>query len=119
MAAPGVDLSRTGKPGPEPSRGVEQVVNIPPGMNGGDFWVFEDGCNGGVRNKLLPCLKDLAKAGKVNISGRSMGDTNVQVILEALGGGGNAAAAGGQVEGKSVEEVLEELKAAIDRYFEK
>jgi len=32
-------------------------------MNGGDFWVFEDGCNGGVRNKLLPCLKDLAKAG--------------------------------------------------------
>ena len=32
-------------------------------MNGGDFWVFEDGCNGGVSNKLLPCLKDLAKAG--------------------------------------------------------
>ena len=63
MAAPGVDLSRTGKPDPEPSRGEEQVVNIPPGMNGGDFWVFEDGCNGGVRNKLLPCLKDLAKAG--------------------------------------------------------
>ena len=55
---------------------------------------------------------------RVNISGRSMGDTNVQVILEALGGG-NAAAAGGQVEGKSVEEVLEELKDAIDHYFEK
>ncbi|MBO7684489.1 MAG: carboxypeptidase regulatory-like domain-containing protein [Kiritimatiellae bacterium] len=61
--APGVDLSRTGKPGSEPSRGEEQQLNIPPGMNGGDFWVFEDGCNGGVRNKLLPCLKDLAKAG--------------------------------------------------------
>ena len=56
---------------------------------------------------------------RVNISGRSMGETNVQVILEALGGGGNAAAAGGQVSGKSVEQVLEELKAAIDRYFEK
>jgi len=55
---------------------------------------------------------------RVNISGRSMGDTNVQVILEELGGGGNAAAAGGQVEGKSVEEVLEALKAAIDHYFE-
>ena len=63
MAAP-VDFSRTGKPDPTaPSRGVEQAVNIPPGMNGGDFWVFEDGCNGGVSNKLLPCLKDLAKAG--------------------------------------------------------
>ena len=56
---------------------------------------------------------------RVNISGRSMGDTNVQVILEELGGGGNAAAAGGQVEGKHVEEVLEALKAAIDHYFEK
>jgi hypothetical protein len=63
MAAPGVDLGRTGTPDNEPSRGVEQQLNIPPGMNGGDFWVFEDGCNGGVRNKLLPCLKDLAKAG--------------------------------------------------------
>ncbi len=37
---------------------------------------------------------------RVNISARSMGDTNVQVILEQLGGGGNAAAAGGQVTGK-------------------
>ena len=56
---------------------------------------------------------------RVNISGRSMGDTNVQVILEKLGGGGNAAVAGGQIEGKSVDEVLEELKAAIDGYLEK
>ena len=56
---------------------------------------------------------------RVNISGRSMGETNVQVILEELGGGGNAAAAGGQVTGKSVDEVLAELKTAIDHYFEK
>ena len=56
---------------------------------------------------------------RVNISGRSMGETNVQVILEELGGGGNAAAAGGQVTGKSVDEVVAELKAAIDHYFEK
>ena len=62
--APAVDLGRTGDPDPAgPSNGVEQQVKIPPGMNGGDFWVFEDGCNGGVRNKLLPCLKALAKAG--------------------------------------------------------
>ena len=56
---------------------------------------------------------------KVNLSARSMGDTNVQVILEKLGGGGNAAAAGGQVSGKSVDEVAQELKEAIDQYFEK
>ena len=56
---------------------------------------------------------------KVNLSARSIGDTNVQVILEKLGGGGNAAAAGGQVSGKSVDEVAQELKEAIDQYFEK
>ena len=56
---------------------------------------------------------------KVNLAARSMGDTNVQVILEKLGGGGNAAAAGGQVSGKSVDEVAQELKEAIDQYFEK
>ena len=55
---------------------------------------------------------------RVNISGRSMGDTNVQVILEQLGGGGNAASAGGQVSGKSIEEVAVELARAIDRYLD-
>ena len=35
-----------------------------------------------------------------------------------LGGGGNAATAGAQFPGKTPEEVLEELKAAIDKYFE-
>ena len=56
---------------------------------------------------------------RVNISARSMGDTNVQVILEKLGGGGNAAAAGGQVAGKTIEEVAVELARAIDQYLEK
>ena len=57
-------------------------------------------------------------ADTVNISGRSMGDTNVQIILEKLGGGGNAAAAGGQIAGKSVEEVTRDLARAIDQYLE-
>ncbi|MCI9155468.1 MAG: DHH family phosphoesterase [Lawsonibacter sp.] len=55
---------------------------------------------------------------RVNISGRSMGDTNVQLILEKLGGGGNAAAAGGQISGKSVDEVARDLARAIDQYLE-
>jgi len=55
----------------------------------------------------------------VTLSARSiLDDVNVQVILEALGGGGNAAAAGGQVTGKSLAEVAKELEAAIDRYLE-
>ena len=55
---------------------------------------------------------------RVNLSARSMGGTNVQVILEQLGGGGNAAAAGGQVTGKSIDQVARELAQAIDRYLE-
>ena len=55
---------------------------------------------------------------RVVISARSMGDTNVQVVLERLGGGGNAATAGAQVPSGSVEEVLQRLLRAIDQYFE-
>ena len=54
---------------------------------------------------------------RVVVSGRSLSATNVQVILEALGGGGNAGAAGAQIPGKTVDQVLEELHAAIDDYF--
>ncbi|MDI3519599.1 MAG: cyclic-di-AMP phosphodiesterase [Caldanaerobacter sp.] len=53
----------------------------------------------------------------VAISGRSMGDVNVQIILEKLGGGGHLTVAGAQVK-KPMEEVLNELKQAIKEYFE-
>jgi len=56
---------------------------------------------------------------RVNMSARSMGETNVQVIVEKLGGGGNAAAAGGQITGKTIDEVAAELARAIDQYLDK
>ena len=52
------------------------------------------------------------------ISARSIGDTNVQVVLEKLGGGGNAAASGAQVPDPDVQAVLQQLLRAIDQYFE-
>ena len=55
---------------------------------------------------------------RVIISARSIGEANVQVILEALGGGGNAATAGAQIPGKSVRTVLAELVASIDKFYE-
>ena len=55
---------------------------------------------------------------RVIISARSIGSANVQVILEALGGGGNAATAGAQIPGLSVNEALEQLVASIDRFYE-
>lgn len=54
---------------------------------------------------------------KVCISGRSIGDINVQVILEKLGGGGHITLAGAQVEGMNIEEVKQELIKRIDEYF--
>lgn len=52
------------------------------------------------------------------ISARSIGEANVQVILEPLGGGGNAATAGAQVKNKSVSATLDELLKSIDHFFE-
>ena len=54
---------------------------------------------------------------KICISGRSIGDINVQVILEKLGGGGHITLAGAQVEGMTMEETRQELINRIHEYF--
>ena len=54
----------------------------------------------------------------VNLSARSLGEINVQFIMEKLGGGGNSTTAGGQVNDATVDEVRERLLAAIDEYME-
>lgn len=56
--------------------------------------------------------------GKICISGRSIGDINVQIILEKLGGGGHITLAGAQLENKTIEEAKQELIEKIDEYFE-
>ena len=53
---------------------------------------------------------------KVLISGRSIGSINVQRILEKLGGGGHATIAGAQIRGISKQQVMEDLKEAIEEY---
>ena len=55
---------------------------------------------------------------RVILSARSIGSANVQVIVEALGGGGNAAAAGAQIPDRTVDEVRRELIAVLDSYFD-
>ncbi len=49
----------------------------------------------------------------INISGRSYGLINVQLILEQLGGGGHLTMAGAQVRGRTMEEAIELLKSCI------
>ena len=53
--------------------------------------------------------------GKVGISARSLGNINVQLIMEELGGGGHLANAATQIEGVNLDEALERLNDAIDK----
>ena len=54
----------------------------------------------------------------VIVSARSIGDANVQMILEPLGGGGNTATAGAQLKNCTVKDALDQLVASIDKYYE-
>ena len=55
---------------------------------------------------------------QVNISARSIGSANVQMILEPLGGGGNTATAGAQMKNTTVKEALDKLVESIDKFYE-
>lgn len=55
---------------------------------------------------------------QVIISARSIGSANVQMILEPLGGGGNTATAGAQVQNTTVKETLDRLVESIDKFYE-
>ena len=60
-----------------------------------------------------------AAEGAVLMSARSLGEINVQVILEALGGGGNSTTAGGRGGDSDPESVRQQLIGVLDAYFEK
>lgn len=52
--------------------------------------------------------------GRTVISARSLGDINVQVVMEKFGGGGHLNTAGAQVE-DTPEEILERIKEALEK----
>ena len=60
-----------------------------------------------------------AAEGAVLMSARSLGEINVQVILEGLGGGGNSTTAGARIEDTDPESVRQQLIGVLDAYFEK
>ncbi|GAB6168765.1 DHH family phosphoesterase [Clostridium carnis] len=55
--------------------------------------------------------------GDVIISGRSMGDINVQIILEAIGGGGHMNMAGAKLNNISTNKAVEILKESITKHL--
>ncbi|HHY71083.1 MAG TPA: recombinase RecJ [Thermoanaerobacterales bacterium] len=54
---------------------------------------------------------------KISISGRSLGNINVQRILEEFGGGGHMTVAGAQLSGVTMDEALEKVKHAVINYM--
>ncbi len=66
----------------------------------------------GVKASFALCKID----DKIHISARSLGEINVQLILEKLEGGGHFDSAATQLAG-NITEVLERLKSAIDEYL--
>ena len=59
-----------------------------------------------------------ADNGGVNISARSLGDLNVQLVMEKLGGGGQWTMAGGQLRNIGVAEALQQVKKAAQEVGE-
>lgn len=56
--------------------------------------------------------------GTANISARSMGKVNVQLIMESLGGGGHQTMSAAQLADTALPDAEKQLYAAIDAYFE-
>ncbi len=56
--------------------------------------------------------------GDVVVSLRSMGDVNMQVIAEKLGGGGSLTASGAQLKNITIEQAREQISLAIAQYLE-
>ena len=53
----------------------------------------------------------------VGVSARSLGDVNVQLIVEKLGGGGHMTVAGAQIKNVSVDQGVQMVEAAVKEYI--
>lgn len=59
-----------------------------------------------------------AYEGKIYISARSIDELNVQMVMEKMGGGGHITSAGAQLEGCTLEEGTEKVKALLSKLKE-
>ena len=57
-------------------------------------------------------------AGRIYISARSVGDTNVQLVMERMGGGGHLNVAGCQLENITVDEARKALSTTLKKMLE-
>ena len=55
----------------------------------------------------------------IGVSARSKGDINVQLVMEALGGGGHRTVAGAQLKGRSLIEAQGDVMTALHEIINK
>ncbi|MCH5210951.1 MAG: DHH family phosphoesterase [Oscillospiraceae bacterium] len=55
--------------------------------------------------------------GTIGVSARSLGEVNVQVLMEYIGGGGHSTVAGAQVRDKNVDMVVDDVINAVNEYL--
>ena len=112
----------------ERSKIVQTVDFIRPGIAvaTGDNYKTYDAVLIAQTADIILSLKDVSASfvianrpdGLVGISARSLGEINVQMVMEKLGGGGHLTNAATQVEGHSIEEVKEKLAIAVQEVLE-
>ena len=66
-----------------------------------------------VENVKASFVVTEAEDGILYVSARSIGDVNVQIVMERFNGGGHASVAGAQLPGKKKEEFFYELRAVL------
>ncbi len=107
----------------ERSKIVQTVDFVKPGIaiaHGKDNLIYDSVLIAQTADILLT-MKDVTASfviahrddGRIGISARSLGDVNVQLIMEALGGGGHLTNAATQMEADTIGEVKQRLTKAI------
>ncbi|MDN4608913.1 DHH family phosphoesterase [Sporosarcina highlanderae] len=113
----------------ERSKIIETVELIPPGIaiaKGQDGLTYGSVLIAQTADILLTMKGVVASFviapradGKIGISARSLGDLNVQLVMEEMGGGGHLTNAACQMEVETVKEAEDLLKAVIDDKLER
>jgi c-di-AMP phosphodiesterase-like protein len=70
-----------------------------------------------IRGIEVSFVIGMKEDGVVFVSGRSLGDISVQLIMEKLGGGGHLTVAGTQIENKTIYEVKDEILVVLDELY--
>lgn len=70
-------------------------------------------------NNIKASFVMFENAGAINISARSFGEINVQIIMESLGGGGHQTMAACQLKGYDMKKARTALENAIKEFFDK